>query len=42
MNKDHTKTSDKAIDWPAWGTWALMAILLSSVGTVAATLNDIW
>ena len=42
MSEEHTKATDKALEWPAWATWALIAIALSSVATVAATLNDIW
>jgi hypothetical protein len=32
----------KPLEWPAWSTWAVIAIVLSSVATIAATLNDIW
>jgi hypothetical protein len=30
------------ISWPWWATWALVAVIVSSLATVAATLNDIW
>jgi len=32
----------KPLERPAWSTWAVIAIVLSSVATIAATLNDIW
>jgi hypothetical protein len=32
----------KPLDWPSWSTWALVAIVLGSIATIAATLNDIW
>jgi hypothetical protein len=28
--------------WPAWATWALIAVILTAILTVAATINDIW
>ena len=28
--------------WPAWSTWALLAVIATSVVTVAAAINDIW
>ena len=28
--------------WPAWSNWALLAVVLTSVLTIAATLNDIF
>ena len=28
--------------WPAWASWAAVAVLLTSIVTIAATLNDIW
>jgi hypothetical protein len=28
--------------WPAWSTWALLAVIVSALVTVAATVNDIW
>lgn len=28
--------------WPAWSTWALFAVILTAILTVAATINDIW
>jgi hypothetical protein len=30
-----------ALDWPAWATWALLAVIVSAIVTVAATINDI-
>jgi hypothetical protein len=30
------------LEWPAWATWALIAVLVSSIVTIAATINDIW
>jgi hypothetical protein len=28
--------------WPKWATWALVAVVFSSLLTIAATINDIW
>ena len=28
--------------WPAWSNWALLAVIVTSILTVAATINDIW
>jgi hypothetical protein len=28
--------------WPAWSNWALLAVVLTSVVTVVAALNDIF
>jgi hypothetical protein len=28
--------------WPRWATWALIGVLVTSLITVAATINDIW
>lgn len=30
------------LEWPGWATWAVVFIVLTSVLTIAATLNDIW
>jgi len=30
------------MSWPWWAPWALLAVVLSCVATVAATLYDIW
>ena len=30
------------MDWPAWSNWALVAVIVTSIVTIAATLNDIW
>jgi hypothetical protein len=27
--------------WPDWATWALVAVIITSLVTIAATLNDI-
>jgi hypothetical protein len=31
----------KRLSWPWWAPWALLAVAITSVLTVAATLNDI-
>jgi hypothetical protein len=36
------KIADQKLEWPQWSTWALIAIVLSSILTIAATINDIW
>jgi hypothetical protein len=28
--------------WPKWATWTLVAVVISSLITIAATINDIW
>jgi len=28
--------------WPRWSNWALIAIVLTSILTIVATLNDIF
>jgi hypothetical protein len=28
--------------WPWWSKWALLAVVLTSIVTIAATLNDIY
>jgi hypothetical protein len=28
--------------WPNWSNWALLAVVLTSLLTIAATINDIW
>ena len=30
------------LDWPAWSSWALAAVVITSLLTIAATFNDIW
>jgi hypothetical protein len=30
------------IEWPGWSTAALLLVVLTSLVTIAATLNDIW
>jgi hypothetical protein len=32
----------KDIEWPTWASWALAAVVLTSLITIAATINDIW
>jgi hypothetical protein len=29
------------LSWPWWASWALLAIVIASVATIAATLYDI-
>jgi hypothetical protein len=36
------KGSETGLDWPSWATGALALVVLTSILTVAATLNDIW
>jgi hypothetical protein len=28
--------------WPRWASWALIIVVVTSLITIAATLNDIW
>ena len=42
MKKQPIDTAAIAVEWPSWATWALVAILLRAIATVAAALNDIW
>jgi hypothetical protein len=28
--------------WPRWAFWALVAVIVTSFVTIAATINDIW
>jgi hypothetical protein len=30
------------LPWPRWATWALVAVVVSSLVTIAATFYDIW
>jgi hypothetical protein len=30
------------LEWPKWSTYTLLAIVVTAVVTVAATINDIW
>jgi hypothetical protein len=32
----------REILWPRWATLALVAVILTSLITIAATINDIW
>jgi hypothetical protein len=36
---DHDKIH--ALSWPRWAPWALLAVVVTSLMTIAATLNDI-
>ena len=38
MSEHHTKP----LDWPRWSTWTLVAVLVTALITIAATLNDIF
>jgi hypothetical protein len=35
-------TSLSRESWPKWSNWALIAVVLTSILTIAATLNDIF
>lgn len=37
MTSKHVDTT-----WPGWATWALLAVVLTSILTIYATLNDIF
>lgn len=41
MNKPEP-AAEPVIAWPAWSTWALLAVVLTALVTIAATINDIW
>jgi hypothetical protein len=28
--------------WPKWASWALIAVIATSLVTIFATINDIW
>jgi hypothetical protein len=30
------------LEWPRWATGALVLVFLTTIATIAATLNDIW
>jgi hypothetical protein len=30
------------MSWPTWATWAFVAVIVTSLVTIAATINDIW
>ena len=36
------KKAAPSIDWPNWATWSLIAVVITSLVTIAATFNDIW
>jgi hypothetical protein len=35
------KENVRRLSWPRWSPWALLAVVLTSVVTIAATLYDI-
>jgi len=37
MTSKHVDTT-----WPGWAIWALLAVVLTSILTIYATLNDIF
>jgi hypothetical protein len=36
------KKEAPSIDWPNWASWALFGVVITSLFTIAVTLNDIW
>jgi hypothetical protein len=32
----------RQLEWPKWSSFTLLAIVLTSLVTLAATINDIW
>jgi hypothetical protein len=40
--RDRYAFEGKPLEWPRWSNWAVIAIVLGSIATIAATLNDIW
>ena len=34
--------TEPTLDWPAWSNWALVAVVLTIILTIVATINDIW
>jgi len=36
-----SRTDPKRLSWPWWASWALFGVALTSLLTIAATLNDI-
>ena len=30
------------LEWPPWASWALLAVFVTCLVTIAATINDIW
>ena len=36
------KNSKAHETWPGWANWALLAVVATSVLTIAAAINDIW
>ena len=42
IGRSMAKRNDiKALSWPWWASWALLAVAVTAVLTVAVTLNDI-
>ena len=39
---DAYRIQGNRLDWPQWATVSLVLVVLTSILTVAATLNDIW
>jgi hypothetical protein len=35
------QNSEKLL-WPKWASWALVAVIITCLLTIAATINDIW
>ena len=42
QQKHDAGRAESVLEWPAWATWASVAILAGSIVTIAATINDIW
>jgi hypothetical protein len=42
QQKHDVQRTGPVLEWPTWATWASVAILVSSVLTIALTINDIW
>ena len=40
MEHEHERSAPP-MEWPGWATWAVVAIILSSIVTIAATINAI-
>ena len=36
------KKDVRNMSWPTWATWALIGVIVTSLVTIAATINDIW
>jgi hypothetical protein len=42
QEKHDARRAGPVLEWPTWATWAGVAILVGSIVTIAATINDIW